>query len=136
MNIEEIAQQVVDSAIKVHTALGPGLLESAYQTCFAHELRKRGLRVETEVPVPVLYDTVQIDVGYRLDMRVEGAIVVENKAVEVLLPVHQAQLMTYLKLAGHTLGFLINFNVGRLRDNGIRRVVLNHSTRPLKSKPS
>ena len=133
MNLEEIAQQVVDSAIKVHTALGPGLLESAYQACLAHELRKRALRVETEVPVPVHYDTVQIDIGYRLDMRVEGMLMVENKAVEALLPVHQAQLMTYLKLTGYKLGFLINFNVGRLRDNGIRRVVLNHPTRPLKN---
>ena len=130
-NIEEIARQVVDAAYKVHIALGPGLLESAYQVCLAHELRKRGLKVETEVPMSVVYDGVKVDLGYRLDMRVENAILIENKAVEQLLPIHLAQLMTYLRLTDCTLGFLINFNVRMLRD-GLKRVVCNHQSRPLK----
>src|SRR5512143_3810981 len=95
-DIEEIATIIVDAAIKVHRALGPGLLESAYQHCLAHELRKRGLRVETEVAQPVLYDGECIDVGYRLDMLVENAIIIENKTVEDLAPIHEAQLLTYL----------------------------------------
>jgi GxxExxY protein len=134
MHVEEIARQVVDGAYKVHTALGPGLLESAYQTCLAHELRKRGLTVETEVVMPVIYDGVHIDAGYRLDMRVEHVILIENKAVERVLPIHHAQLMTYLKLTGCTLGFLINFNVKMLRD-GLQRVVHHHPTGPLQRTP-
>jgi GxxExxY protein len=132
MHIEEIAAQVVDSAYKVHiAALGPGLLESAYQTCFAHELRKRSLKVETEVTVPVVYEDITIDAGFRLVMRAQDLIIVENKAVERLLPIHQAQLMTYLQLTGCTLGFLINSNVKALRDD-LHRVVRNHPTLPLK----
>ena len=122
MDIEDIAREIVDSAVKVHRALGPGLLESAYQHCLAYELRKRGLRVETEVILPVFYDGQQIDAGYRVDMIIENTVIIENKAVAELLPIHQAQIMTYLKLRQTWLGFLINWNV-KLIKNGINRVV-------------
>ena len=116
MDIESVAQDLVDAAIQVHRTLGPGLLESAYQACLAHDLTKRGRRVECELPLPLEYDGVRIDAGYRLDMRVDGLVLVENKVVETLLPVHQAQFITYLKLTGRSLGFLINWNVTLLRD--------------------
>ena len=122
MDAEQVAQQIVDAAIKVHRALGPGLLESAYQACMAYELRKRGLRVDCEVQLPVVYDGAQIDVGYRIDMLVEDSVIVENKAVEKLLPVHQAQLLSYLKLRGCHLGFLPNWNVPLMKQ-GIKRMV-------------
>ncbi len=122
MDIEEVGRQIVDSAIKVHRALGPGLLESAYQYCLAYELRKRGLIVETEVPQPVFYDEQKIDIGYRLDMLVENMVIIENKVVETLLPIHEAQLLTYLKLRHSWLGFLINWNTIRIKD-GIKRMV-------------
>lgn len=120
--LEVMAQVVVDSIVKVHRALGPGLLESAYQACLAHELRKRGIAVETEVPQPVEYDGVRIDAGYRLDMLVEQEIIMENKSVQALAPIHEAQLLTYLKLSGRRLGFLINWNVPLVKD-GITRMV-------------
>ena len=137
MEIEEIARQIVDSAVKVHKNLGPGLLESAYQTCLAYELEHRGLRVETEVLQPVQYGIVTIDAGYRLDMLVESLVIIENKAVEQLLPIHQAQLLTYLKLHDCKLGFLINWNVPLIKD-GIKRFALGYapqisSTTSLKS---
>ncbi|HYX68015.1 MAG TPA: GxxExxY protein [Terriglobales bacterium] len=116
--------EVVDAAMKVHTALGPGLLESAYEACLAHELRKRGLRVETQVPLPVTYEGMQIELGYRIDLLVEGQVIVELKAVETVLPVHKAQLLSYLRLSGRRLGLLINFHVERLKD-GITRIVNN-----------
>jgi GxxExxY protein len=125
MDIEETARIIVDSAIKVHRALGPGLLESAYQQCFAYELRKRGLRVDCEVTLPIVYDGQQIDAGYRVDMLVEGCIIIENKTVEQVLPIHQAQLLTYLKLRDCRLGFLLNWNVRLMRD-GIKRMVNNY----------
>lgn len=124
MDIEAIGKQIVDSAVKVHRALGPGLLESAYQYCLAYELRKRGLQVETEVLQPVFYDGQRLDVGYRLDMLVENAVIIENKAVEALLPIHEAQLLTYLRLRDCRLGYLINWNVPLIK-NGIRRMVNN-----------
>lgn len=111
MGIEETARTIVDAAIKVHRALGPGLLESAYQACLAYELRKRGLRVECELVLPVVYDGQQIDAGYRIDMLVESCIIIENKTVDQLLPIHEAQLLTYLKLRDCRLGFLLNWNV-------------------------
>jgi GxxExxY protein len=120
--LEVMAQVVVDSIVKVHRALGPGLLESAYQACLAHELRKRGIAVETEVPQPVEYDGVRIDAGYRLDMLVEQEIIMDNKSVQALAPIHEAQLLTYLKLSGRRLGFLINWNVPLVKD-GITRMV-------------
>jgi GxxExxY protein len=119
---EAIGKQIVDSAIKVDTALGAGLLESAYETCLAHELTKSGLEVKRQVPMPVLYDSLQLDVGYRIDMFVNDRVIVELKAVEKLLPIHTAQLLTYLKLSNLRLGFLLNFNVEHMR-NGVRRVV-------------
>jgi len=124
MDIEEVAKQIVDAAIKVHRALGPGLLESAYQHCLAYELRKRGLRVDCEVTLPIVYDGQQIDAGYRIDMLVEDAVIIENKTVEQLLPIHQAQLLTYLKLRDCRLGFLLNWNV-TLMKHGIKRMVNN-----------
>jgi GxxExxY protein len=124
MDIEEAGKQIVDSSIKVHRALGPGLLESAYQACLVYELRKRGLSVECEVEQPVLYENLRIDAGYRLDMVVENCVIIENKSVESVLPVHQAQLLTYLRLRDYRLGFLINWNVRLIKD-GIHRMVNN-----------
>jgi GxxExxY protein len=120
--VENWATQIVDSIFKVHSSLGPGLLESAYQVSLAYELTKRGLEVQTEVPQPIIYDTVKLDIGYRLDMLVNHTIVIENKTVDVLLPVHQAQLITYLKLSGLKLGFLVNWNSAKIKD-GIHRIV-------------
>jgi len=122
MGIEEIAKIIVDSIVKVHRTLGPGLLESAYQSCLAYELRKRGLRVECEVTLPIKYDGQNIDAGFRIDMLVENQIIIENKSVDQLLPVHEAQLLTYLKLRDCRLGFLINWNTKLVKD-GIKRMV-------------
>ena len=108
--------------MKVHSALGPGLLESAYRVCLAHELRKRGFRVLLDVPLAVVYDGVKIDAGYRLDMLVNGAVLVELKAVLKVHPIHEAQLLSYLKLGGYRVGLLINFHVRQVR-NGITRMV-------------
>lgn len=112
----------MDTAIAVHRALGPGLLESAYQKCMAHALRKRGRFVETEIVLSILYDGEQIDAGYRLDMRVDRCVIVENKAIARLLPIHEAQMLTYLKLSGLRLGFLLNWNVKHMKD-GIQRLI-------------
>jgi GxxExxY protein len=122
--IEAIATDVVDGAIKVHRVLGPGLLESSYQTCLAFKLRKRGRNVLTEVLLPIKYEGQQIDAGYRIDILVDDLVIVENKVVEALLPLHEAQLLTYLKIKGCHLGFLLNWNV-RLMQSGIRRIVYN-----------
>lgn len=118
--IEAIAKIIVDALIYVHRILGPGLLESTYQVCLAYELKKRGLRVQCEVLLPVQYDRITIDAGYRIDMLIEDVIIIENKAVQELLPIHEAQLLTYLKLSGIKLGFLLNWNV-RLMKDGINR---------------
>ena len=122
MDDEAIGKQIVDSAVRVHTALGAGLLESAYETCLMHELGKCGLEVKRQVPMPVNYDGLQLDVGYRIDMFVNDRVILELKAVEKLLPLHTAQLLTYLKLSKLRLGFLLNFNVDHMR-NGMKRVV-------------
>lgn len=122
MDINTVSGQVVDAAIRVHSALGPGLLESAYEACLAHELRKRGLKVLTQVALPVVYDGATIDVGYRIDLLVEDGVIVELKAVEKVAPIHEAQLLSYLKLSGHKLGLLINFHVLHLKD-GVKRMV-------------
>jgi GxxExxY protein len=124
MDVNYCSGQVVDAAMKVHSALGPGLLESAYQACLAHELRKRGLTVRAQLPVPIIYDGVQIELGYRIDLVVEDAVVVELKAVSNVLPIHEAQLLSHLKLSGHRVGLLINFHVQHLKD-GIKRMVNN-----------
>lgn len=124
MDIEAVATDVVDSAVKVHKALGPGLLESAYQRCLVHELRKRGHQVVTELELPVTYDGECIDAGYRLDMLVDTCVIVENKAVDFLMPIHDAQLLTYLRLTNCRIGFVLNWNVKLMKD-GIRRRVHN-----------
>jgi GxxExxY protein len=123
-DIEAVATDVVDAAIKVHKALGPGLLESAYQQCHVYELRQRGRKVLMEVLLPLVYADQKIDAGYRIDTWVDDLVIIENKTVEDLLPIHQAQLLTYLKLSGCKIGFLLNWNV-RLMKDGIRRVVYN-----------
>ena len=112
----QISAVILDSAIAVHTALGPGLLESAYEACLAYELTSRGLKVQTQLPLPITYRGVKVDVAYRMDLVVEGLVIVEVKAVERLLPVHDAQLLSYLKLSNKKLGLLINFHVLRLKD--------------------
>ena len=124
MDIEEVASTIVDAAVKVHRTLGPGLLESAYQKCLAYELNKRGLHVDSEVTLPVHYDGIQVDVGYRVDMIVESCVVIENKTVDQLEPIHEAQLLTYLKLGDYRLGFLLNWN-STLIKHGIKRIVNN-----------
>lgn len=120
---EKAATEVVDAAYTVHTKLGPGLLESVYEACLAHEMAKRGLRFTKQVSMPIVYDGLKLESGLRLDFVVGDCLVVEVKAVEQLIPVHQAQVLTYLKLSGHRLGLLINFNVPVIR-SGIRRVAL------------
>ena len=124
MRINEVSGSVVDAAIKVHRTLGPGLLESAYEACLLYELRKRQIKVLSQVELPVIYDGVVLDVGYRLDLLVEDCVIVELKAVEKLLPIHEAQLLSYLKSSGKQVGLLINFNVFRLKQ-GIKRFVNN-----------
>lgn len=126
---DPLTREIIGAAIAVHRGLGPGLLETAYQTCLVHELRKRGLNVAREIAVPAVYDGVQLDCGYRIDLLVDDAVVVEVKAVERVLPVHEAQLLTYLKLANKPLGLLINFNVDLLK-NGVVRRVLSKSREP------
>lgn len=121
MDVNEITGAIVDCAMKVHTALGPGLLESAYEACLKHELRKRGFKVLSQVELPIFYDGVRIDAGYRIDLLVEDTVIVELKAVERLLPIHEAQLLSYLKLSRKRVGLLINFNVEHLK-NGIKRL--------------
>jgi GxxExxY protein len=121
--LDVIGSAVVDSAIRVHRALGPGLLESTYQACLAFELRRAGYLVGTEVNLPIEYRGRRIEVGYRIDMVVENKVIVENKAVEKVLPVHTAQLLTYLELSGRSLGYLLNWNV-TLMKHGIKRFVV------------
>ncbi|MBI4966971.1 MAG: GxxExxY protein [Rhodospirillales bacterium] len=118
-----LAHSLVDSAFAVHSTLGAGLLESVYEQCLIHELSLRNLRVARQIPVPVVYKEMPIEIGFRLDLLLEDSIIVEIKAVDRLMPVHDAQILTYLKLTGKRLGFLINFNVPRIKD-GIRRFVL------------
>ena len=122
-DVERVGKVVLDSAFKVHTALGPGLLESVYETTTAYEIRKVGLNVETQVSLPILYDGQELASGLRLDMLVEKCVIVEIKSVEAMNPIYEAQIMTYLRLSNVRLGFLINFNVKRLKD-GIKRFVV------------
>lgn len=121
MELNQITEQIIGSAIKVHKALGPGLLEKTYEVCLAHELSKSGLSVRRQVELPVIYDGIALGAGYRIDLLVEDRVIVELKTVERLLPIHEAQLISYLKLSGKKLGLLINFNVNLLRD-GIKRL--------------
>jgi GxxExxY protein len=122
----ELSGRVIAAAIEVHRELGPGLLESAYRSCIVHELRSRGQRVETEVPLSVVYRGMRLECGYRLDLLVERSLIIELKAVQVLEALHTAQLLTYLRLTSRPLGLLINFNVPVMKQ-GIRRVVLTQA---------
>ena len=123
MELNRITEQVIGAAIEVHRALGPGLLESAYEECLCRELSLREIPFERQRPLPVEYKGTRLDCGYRLDLLVMGTVVVEIKAVEAIEPIHEAQLLTYLKLGGWKLGLLINFNVPVLKD-GIRRRII------------
>lgn len=122
LQVDTISGEVVDAAMKVHSALGPALLEKVYVRCLAYELRSRGLNVETEVAVPIVYRGVVMDVGFRIDLLVENAVIVEIKVARQLAPVHEAQLLSYLTLTDRNVGLLINFFVAHLR-NGIKRMV-------------
>ena len=122
-DLERLATVVVDAAIKVHSVLGPGLLESVYEACLAYELTNRGLKVASQVWLPIIYEGMKLDAGLRIDLLIEDQIVIELKSVETILPVHHAQLITYLKLSGHRLGFLMNFNARLLKDGLHRRVL-------------
>jgi GxxExxY protein len=119
----EVSKLVLGAAFKIHSHFGPGLLESVYEACLAQELKDAGLNVQTQVPVPVIFNGVKLEVGYRIDVVVENAVLVEIKSVEAIAPVHGAQTLSYLKLSGLTLGLLINFNVVHLKD-GIKRFVI------------
>ena len=121
--LDGVARTIVDSGLKVHRILGPGLLESAYEHCLAHELSARGLSVAKQVALPIVYEGAPLDAGYRLDLLVEDAVIVEIKAVEALTKLHEAQVLTYLKLSGRRLGLLMNFNVALLKD-GLKRLIL------------
>lgn len=123
--MKELTEKIIGSAIEIHKTIGPGLLESAYDECLAHELKLRGLAFERQVHLPVSYKAIKLDCGYRLDFLVEKSVVVELKAVDALHPIHEAQVLTYLKLGGWTVGLLINFNVPVLKD-GIKRLVHNY----------
>jgi GxxExxY protein len=125
-NTERLASAVVDAGLKVHKTLGPGLLESVYEHCLAHELTNRGLRPRRQVAQPIIYDNCQIDAALRIDLVVSDAIIVEVKSVEATLAIHRSQLLTYLKLSGLRLGFLMNFNVPLFKD-GVQRVICSPS---------
>ncbi len=120
---DSTAHEIVDSAFPVHRALGPGLLESVYEQCLTYELQSRGYKIERQVGLPVVYRDVRLEAGFRIDILVNDLIVIELKTVERLLPIHEAQLLTYLKLSGKRLGLLLNFNVPLIKD-GIRRLAL------------
>lgn len=123
MTENELAHQVIGLALQVHTALGPGLLESAYKECLSYKIAKAGLWIEKEKPMPLVFEEIKLECGYRIDLLVENKLVIELKSVEALNEVHLAQILTYMRLGNYRLGLLINFNVARLKD-GIRRVIL------------
>jgi GxxExxY protein len=120
MDINQITKTIIGCAIEVHKELGPGLLESAYEECLVYELRQAGLNAERQVPVPVVYKNIKLDCGYRIDILVEKKVIIELKTIEAILPVHEAQILTYIKFAKKEIGLLINFNVTLLK-NGIKR---------------
>ncbi len=124
-NVNELSRIIIGKAIEVHKALGPGLLESAYQKCLAWELRQAGLFVEEEKPLPLIYKKEKLDAGYRLDLFVEGCFLIEIKSVDAIAPIHLAQTITYLRLTETTLGLLLNFNVLKMKE-GIKRVANNY----------
>ena len=123
-DIDALGTAIIGAAIRVHRVLGPGLLESAYQKCLEYELHKLGFLVDCEIALPIQYETIQIDAGYRIDMLIENLVIIENKTVEHILPIHEAQLLTYLKMKGCHLGYLLNWNVPVMKD-GIKRMVHN-----------
>jgi GxxExxY protein len=120
---ENVARQSIDAALQVHKALGPGLLESAYEHCLAHEISRRGLPVQRQAALPIVYEGEKLDAGYRLDLIVDGSVIVEIKSVDALAPIHEAQVLTYLKLSGSRIGLLMNFNVVLFK-HGLKRFVL------------
>ena len=120
---QEVTRSLIGAAMDVHAALGPGLLESAYESCLAHELTLRGLPFDRQVELPIVYKNERVDCGFRLDLLVDDVVIVELKAIDKLLPIHEAQLMTYLKLSKRRVGLLINFNVQSLRNGIIRRII-------------
>ena len=122
--LNEISGKIIDCSIRVHTELGPGMLEGAYQTCLMHELIEAGFDVQSQLKLPIVYRGIELDAGYRIDLLVQGSVIIELKAIDRLLPVHEAQLLSYLRMSDLRLGLLINFNVKRLVD-GVRRVVNN-----------
>jgi len=123
MQFEQITKEIIGAAIEVHKSLGPGLLESAYEECLAYELIQKGLKVERQKPVPVIYKEIKLDYGYRIDLLVEDSVIVELKSIEAFAPIHEAQILTYMKFAEKKVGLLINFNVTVLK-NGLKRYVL------------
>lgn len=128
--LNRLSERILGAAFAVHSGLGPGLLESAYEACLEYELRIRGLAVERQKTLPVRYKEVLVDAGYRLDLFVEGEVIVEVKSVREIAPIHRAQLLTYLKLSDRHLGLLLNFNVKRLKDGGIHRLVQGEPPSP------
>jgi GxxExxY protein len=122
-DVDLVARSVVDAGLRIHTALGPGLLESAYEHCLAFEMERRGYAIRRQIALPILYEGVKLEAGYRIDLLVADRVIVEVKAVDMLTPVHQAQLLTYLKLSGCRVGLLMNFNVPLFKD-GVRRMAL------------
>ena len=127
MNDAELTRKIIGAAIEVHKLLGPGLLESAYEECLCHELHLRGIRFEKQKPVPLIYKGIKLDCGFRLDLLVEGRVVVELKSIDALGPIHEAIVLTYLRLSGRPVALLINFNVPVLKD-GVRRFIMPNAT--------
>ena len=123
MRVNELTSQIIGSAIEVHRQLGPGLLESSYETCLAYELEMCGLQVERQMPLPIVYKDIRLDHGYRIDLLVNQQVVIELKVVEEVTAVHEAQMLSYLKFSGCEVGLLLNFNVTMLKNGGIRRFV-------------
>jgi len=123
MKINDLTYEIIGCAYKVHSQLGPGLLESAYEVCLEYELEKKGFEVARQVGLPVVYDDIKLNAGYRIDLIVNNSVIIEIKSVEILAPIHTAQVLTYLKLADKKLGLLINFNVTDLK-KGIKRLIL------------
>lgn len=132
-SVNQVTGEIVDSAIRVHSALGPGLLESAYQVCLAYELSQRGMQIESNVALPIRYGNVELDACYRIDMLVERCVLVELKAVARLHPVHTAQLLSYLRLSNHQIGLLLNFHECRMKDGIIRLINTPHFRRSLRA---
>jgi GxxExxY protein len=132
--LDQISRRIIGAAIEVHRHLGPGLLESAYQSCLVFELRQQGFRVDEQKPLPVTYREVRLDCGYRLDLVVEDEIIVEVKAIEKLLPIHDAQILSYLRLSNKKIGLLMNFHVPVLKD-GLKRIVNEFPDASRKSSP-